>query len=67
MWIKLTALTIPSILIAIQQMSYWTKQGSRKQALVFLLWMIIAWGIGCAFIGGFRLPEPTKPLFPGWE
>ncbi|NQX62374.1 hypothetical protein [Paenibacillus qinlingensis] len=69
MWIKLTALTIPSILIAIQQMTYWMKQGkgSRKQAIVFLIWMILAWGIGCAFISGFRLPEPTTPLFPGWK
>ncbi|MNQ91121.1 hypothetical protein D3C85_1064880 [compost metagenome] len=67
MWLKLTALTIPSILITIQQMSYWRKNGSRKQANVFLLWMVIAWVLGCAFISGFRLPEPTEPLFPGWQ
>ncbi|MDR6554348.1 hypothetical protein [Paenibacillus qinlingensis] len=67
MWLKLTALTISTILLTLQQMSYWSKKGGRKQAYLFLIWMIIAWGIGCAFIGGFHLPEPTKPLFPGWE
>ena len=67
MWLKITALTVPSLLIALQQMSYWTKHGTRKQAIIFLLWMIIAWGLGCAFISGFRLPEPTKPLFPNWK
>ncbi|NOU73105.1 hypothetical protein GC098_17050 [Paenibacillus sp. LMG 31458] len=67
MWIKWSLLTIVSILVTIQQMSYWFKKGHRKHAWVFLLWMIIAWGLGSAFIGGLEMPAPTKPLFPAWK
>ncbi|OCT15963.1 hypothetical protein A8709_10100 [Paenibacillus pectinilyticus] len=67
MWLKWILLTLVSILITLQQMNYWRKNGTRKQSLIFLLWMIIAWGVGCAYIGGLHLPEPTKPIFPAWK
>lgn len=67
MYISMILFTLGMSAVAMHQFTYWSKKGTRREAWVFLGWMIFAWVVGLCFIGGFRLPTPSKPLFPSWD
>lgn len=58
--------TLISLLVSVQQFRYWSRLGKRGEARLFLLWMVVAWGLGMLFFGGMHMPLPKKPLFQGW-
>ncbi|UFJ39139.1 hypothetical protein LOK74_13780 [Brevibacillus humidisoli] len=60
---SLLLFTCTILLAALHQYRYWTKQGRKREAQVFLLWMGVAWGCGMLFLAGITLPSPTRPPF----
>ncbi|TYP72410.1 hypothetical protein [Paenibacillus methanolicus] len=64
---SITWFTIFAIVASAQQIRYWRRTGNKREAWVFLGWMIAAWGLGIALIAGVEFPAPTKPILPQWK
>lgn len=67
MWLSMLLFTLGAAGISTQQFTYWLKKGMRREAWLFLGCMVFVWVVGLSFIGGFRLPAPTKPFLPAWK
>ncbi|REK76787.1 hypothetical protein DX130_07065 [Paenibacillus paeoniae] len=54
------------LIITALQFRFIFKKKKRRDAWVFLGWMMIVWAAGLLFILGMKFPVPERALFPLW-
>lgn len=67
MLVKLAGFTLAVAGVTVLQLWLWMKRKPRRERVVFLGGMALAWAVGVMFLAGFRLPEPQAQLFPWWK
>ncbi len=67
MWTSLILYTLLVIGLMILQGRYWRKMNKKRESMVFLVGMLVAWIIGVLFLTGVELPNPTRPILPQWQ
>lgn len=66
-WLKIFLFTMLTSGISYFHGKYWFLSGKKREGWMVLIWMGIAWMTGILFLLGYRLPQPTEPLFPNWK
>lgn len=67
MWISIILYSLLVIGLMIPQARYWRKTNKKKENMVFLCGMVVAWVVGILFLSGMEFPNPTKPILKNWE